>query len=484
MKRIWSALFALLFLSCACVGFTNCKKSKFVDSRYEITAEYAPAFRTLTGTVKCTIENGGEQTFSVLKFQLYPNAYRKNALYRAVSAVWESAAYYEGESYGEIVVSSVSGAKNWLVTGEDENILSVALETPLSTGDKVVLDIAFTTKLAMVNHRTGVAEHTVNLGNFYPILCAIKDGEFVENVYYSDGDPFCSSCAAYTMTLTVPKEYTVASTGEITAERVLESKKEYTMSRTNVRDFAVVLSDSFREARTAVNGKTLRYCYYADPEPQKTLQTLQETFAFYEETFGAYPYDSYTAAQVGLCFGGMEYPCLSMLSADLTGEEATRAIAHETAHQWWYGVVGSDAVENAWQDEGLAEYSATVFFERHTEYGLSRTELVSEALREYRAYYDVYGSVLGRSDTRMTRHLKEYLSEYEYKCLAVDKAVVMFDSLRKSIGDKKFFGGLKRYFRSCAYAVASPSDLVACFERDGADVKGFFDSFLQGKAIL
>ena len=107
-----------------------------------------------------------------------------------------------------------------------------------------------------------------------------------------------------------------------------------------------------------------------------------------------------------------------------------------------------------------------------------------EALREYRSYYDVYGSVLGRANTRMTRHLKDFISDYEYKCLAVDKAVVMFDTLRKSIGDKKFFHALEKYYRSCAYKVASVGDFVGCFEYAGVDVSGFFESFLQGKAVL
>ena len=96
----------------------------------------------------------------------------------------------------------------------------------------------------------------------------------------------------------------------------------------------------------------------------------------------------------------------------------------------------------------------------------------------------MYGSVLGRTDTRMTRHLKEFLSDYEYKCLEVDKAVVMLDTLRKSIGDKKFFHALEKYYLGCAYKVASVGDFIGYFERSGVDVSGFFDSFLAGKALL
>lgn len=487
MKKIKKWLCLTLVFVCGALGFcvlSGCKKTTKVYTRYEITAEYAPESRTLTGAVKVTFENCGSGEISVLKFQMYPNAYRKDALYKSVSTAYADAAYYAGESYGEMSISSVNGSKNWEIMGEDKNILCVFLERSLFPGDKVVLDIGFLTKLAQVNHRTGVTEQTVNLGNFYPVLCGFKNDGFYECIYYANGDPFYTDCAEYKVRLTVPKEYEVASTGVLTEERMLESKKVHTIYAPNVRDFALVLAKNYREEHIKVGETELVYRYYADKEPSKTLEEVKEAFLYYEKTFGDYPYAQYTVAETGLCFGGMEYPMLTMLSASLSGTERVRAIAHEVAHQWWYGVVGSDQTKNAWQDEGLAEYSAICFFEEYEKYGLKRDDLVASALREYRSYYDVYGSVLGRTDTSMERDLAEYVSDYEYKCLAFDKAVVMFDTLRKSVGDKKFFSALKRYYGDSRYAMNGVGELVGAFEKTGLDVSGFFDSFLSGTAIL
>ena len=482
--RKWFAVLVAAVLWVVLLPAFGCGKSENVATRYEITAEYAPENKTLAGTVKVTFENHTSEKLSLLKFQLYPNAYRKNALYRPISLGYADAAYYAGESFGEMVISSVHGSKNWEVMGEDENILYVYLERELFPDDKVVLDISFLTKLAKVEHRTGITQNSVNLGNFFPILCHFENGRFIENVYYSDGDPFVSACAEYKVRLVLPKEYEVAATGEKLTERILERKKEYTMSAMNVRDFACVLYKNGKVLQEKVGKTDIFYYYYADKAPQDTLAVAKEAFLYYSEAFGEYPYPTYTLAETGFCFGGQEYPCITMLSDDLKKEEKPRAIAHEVAHQWWGGVVGSNQVENAWQDEGLAEYSALCFFEKHEKYGFTREDLTVEALREYRSYYDVYGSVLGRADTRMSRHLKDFISDYEYKCLAVDKAVVMLDTLRKSIGDKKFFHALQKYYRACAYQVAGVGDFVGCFERAGVDVAGFFESFLQGKAVL
>ena len=484
MKKIVGWFLIVVCTAIASFGLAGCKNKDEVYTRYEIIAEYVPENRTLTGTEKVTFENCADSEISVLKFQLYPNAYRKDALYTPISSAYTEAAYYAGESFGEMVISSVHGSKNWEVMGEDENILYVYLERPLYPQDKVVLDIGFMVKLAQVNHRTGVTKHAVNLGNFFPILCGIKNGGFVETVYYSDGDPFFSDCAEYKLTLTLPKEYVVAATGEAVEERTLESKKVYTMSATNVRDFALVTSEKFRVLTADCDGKKLAYYYYEDKSPTKTLEIIRDCFAFYEKTFGEYPYPQYSVAQTGFCFGGMEYPCLSFISDSLCEEDQTRAIVHETAHQWWYAAVGSDQLEEAWQDEGLAEYSALAFFEEYEKYGVRRDEVIREAMQEYRSYYDVYGSVLGRTDTRMSRNLAEYLSDYEYKCLSYDKAIIMFDTLRKSVGDQKFLAALAKYYKNYRFKMATAGDLIGCFEKVGLDVGGFFDSFLLGKAIL
>ena len=484
MKKVVGWILILICTLCGVFTLTGCKKLVDAHTRYEIIAEYMPETRTLTATEKVTFENQTDNALSVLKFQLYPNAYRKDATYSPISSAYASSAYYNGKSYGEMAISSVHGAKNWEVMGEDENILYAYLERPLYPGDTAVLDIAFLVKLAEVNHRTGVTKNTVNLGNFYPILCGVKGGGFVETVYYSDGDPFLSDCADYKVTLTAPKDYTVVSTGVIIEERTLEGQKEYTMSALNVRDFAIVLSESFRVSTVKSGDAILSYYYYEDTSPTKTLDLIQESFAFYEKTFGEYPYESYSVVQTGFCFGGMEYPCLVMVSDMLVEAGRARVIAHETAHQWWYAVVGSDQIEEAWQDEGLAEYSTVLFFEKHEKYAFTREGIVREALMEYRSYYDVYGSLLGRADTRMSRHLKDYISDYEYKCLAYDKGVIMWDTLRKSVGDKKFLEGLQRYYSACRFQTATPHQLIGCFEKTGLDVEGFFDSFLQGKAVL
>lgn len=71
------------------------------------------------------------------------------------------------------------------------------------------------------------------------------------------------------------------------------------------------------------------------------------------------PYDQLTVCEVDFPLGGMEYPGLIFIGRDWMAESQADSLelmlAHETAHQWFYALVGSDQVTDAWQDEALCE---------------------------------------------------------------------------------------------------------------------------------
>jgi hypothetical protein len=74
----------------------------------------------------------------------------------------------------------------------------------------------------------------------------------------------------------------------------------------------------------------------------------------YSVLYGPYPWSTYTVVAMadltGLT-GGLEYPTLVYQPA--TSEN----VPHETAHQWFYSLVGNDQARDPWLDEGLATWA-------------------------------------------------------------------------------------------------------------------------------
>ena len=483
MKKFLSLLIAV----CAIISVTAisaCKKKESDKTCYDIFAVYDAAESTLTGTVKLDFYNDTENEIVDLKFNMYGNAFREGAKYAPVSDTYKSKAYYAGESYGGMEITNVENCAGWNVGGEDENILSVTLQNSVFPEETVSVTISYTLRLAKINHRTGVSQTAVNLGNFYPVLCAYSTEGFIECNYYTCGDPFVSEVANYKVTLDYPAAYTAVTSGEPVSEKVDGERKKGEYVLNNARDFAIVLSDNFQKAEGAVGNIKVNYYYTDDKNAEKSLAAAVESLSYFINTFGDYSYPVYSVVQTGFCYGGMEYPALSMIAHDMNEDGNAYTIVHETAHQWWYAMVGSNQLKSPWQDEGLAEYSTVMFFEAHPDFGYTRNGIVKQATSAYRAFFTVYSQLQGSVDTSMDRALGEYSGEFEYNNISYNKGLILFETLRNSIGDDAFVRTLKNYFKAYNGSIATADDICGCFLKCGTDVEGLFRAFLEGKVII
>ena len=463
--------------------FCSCKRreTKKECTVYEITAEYMPNERALIGTVKVDFFNSSNIELDCVKLQLYPNAYRKGTVYSPIGYdVWTEA-YYDGESYGEITVSSVLGGSNYDITGADKNILAVRLQAPLSPESRVTLDIGFSTRLALVNHRLGITEKTVNLVGAFPVVCGLTDDGFYECVSSDVGDPFFADCADYEMRLTVPKEYALATTGEIQEENWLESKKRYTVSALNARELAFALSTEFTVFEQTAGKTSVKYYALQGDGGRETVTLASQAVEFYSASFGEYCMDGLALVETDIVRGSADHAGLCLVSSKLSAEEKRWAVAKEIASQWWYAAVGVNRSEYAWLVEGLAEYSAALFFDKHAEYGLSKSDCAQAASERYCAYVENYRKALGWVDTRMNRPLSEFLNAYEFQRVCSDRVALMFFELEKAIGQKKALSGLRKYYSENLGGQSTPAHLVGAFERIGLDLQGFFEGYWDGK---
>lgn len=484
MKKIISLLL-ILCAALSALSLSACAPSDEGNAnKYDIFVIYDEENRTLTGTVELNYLNTTDNELNDLKFNLFGNAYREGALYQPIAQTYQTSAYYAGKSYGGMEITNVENCAGWTVSGEDENILVVNLTAPLYPEERVGVKISYTLTLAQVNHRTGVTRNAVNLGNFYPILCAYSRDGFVECPYYELGDPFVSDCADYTVTIDMPSGYIAATSGQKTDESAAAGRVKCTYTLQNARDFAMVLSDKFQVISEDVNGVTVSYYHISDSNAQVSLSAAADSLKFFSETFGQYIYPTLSVVQTDFCYGGMEYPALTMIASGLDSDSGVYTIVHENAHQWWYAMVGSDQLNCAWQDEGLAEYSTLMFFEKNTSYGFTRTGLIGTATKSYRAYFSVLGQLNGSVDTSMSRRLDQFAGEYEYINVTYNKGLLLFEALRVSLGDDNFNNGLRRYFEEYCGKIADADDLCGSFISSGTDVEGFFASFIEGKIII
>lgn len=483
------SLVVCIVLSVGCGFDSTVKRASKNLTEYTINASYDETTKTVTATEEIDYINKTETELDNICFHLYPKAFREEATVKPYTALTKARCFPNGESYGDILITSVSvkGAESsFVLDGEDDNILKVNLDEPLEEDKRVVIELTFTVTLPNCTHRFGYFENNVNLGNWYPIVCEFNGQDFDKSPYYATGDPFNSSVANYNVVFTAPNDYVFSSSGQVTESSENNGKTTYKVNGLAIRDFAIVLGSDFVKVSDKVGNTTINYYGYSEDEKNGEYLTLAcEAVTFFNKTFGEYQYRVLNVVKTPFMQGGMEYPNIVMVSDNIIdANEYNKVIVHEIAHQWWYGVCGNNEVVDAWFDEGLAEYSTFLFFDNYSKYGVSYDALIEDAHVGYNLYVEVFESINIDVNTKMNIGVNEYSNEYEYTYMIYVRGAIMFDHIANQIGQKTFINGLKKVYKKYKFDKVDASKFVSCFGSNSNKVEEILNEFLNGNCYL
>ncbi|MBE5739099.1 MAG: M1 family metallopeptidase [Clostridiales bacterium] len=489
-KYLLSILIPIVLFSSLLVGCKSSELEKISKelSHYTMDIEYYDN-HTISVSQSLEYKNRTETSLDELKLHLYPQSFREGAKSTVISKLNYDKCYYNGRSYGDINITSLTLENQDCevsLTGNDEDILSIPLTSSLAPDSTITLDIKYTVQIPNINHRFGYGEDAINIANFYPIMCMYENGDYIIDSYHYNGDPFYSDMANYDVNITIPTSLKLASTGSIISEIQQDSNTIYTIQAKAVRDFAFVLSDKFNIVSDNINNVKVSYFYYNNQYPNECLQAGIDAINTFNRLFGEYPYSTLNIVETDFVHGGMEYPNLVFISDTVDIQsDYINVIIHEVAHQWWYGLVGNDEYHYGWLDEGLTEYSTLLFYEENPNYNVDTKELIKNTTNSYVTFVDVYKKVFNNVDSSMNRKLNEYNNESEYVYIAYVKGMLLFDSLREILGDDKFSKGIQQYFTDNKYKISTPDQLISSFEKaTGNNLREFFSSWIDGKVTI
>jgi hypothetical protein len=279
------------------------------------------------------------------------------------------------------------------------------------------------------------------LGNALPAL-AIRDGAgWHLDPYTNNGESFYSLASDFKVTLDHPSSISVPATGTSVDTPGSSGRTITTATATKVRDFAWAAGPFSVISGTSPGGvkvNVYRVSSISSSSAQSMLNVSTSAIDSHSSRYGAYPYGEVDVVlDNGFWFGGMEYPGFVL---DLV---SSTALAHELAHQWWYGIVGDDEYNNPWLDESFADY-ATDLYRGITGSGCwnkvswaSSAEKISNSMAYWDAHTSRYGTVV-----------------YSYgKCALHD--------LRRLIGTTAMTNLLRSYAQSHWYGVSTTAEFKA-----------------------
>ncbi len=253
------------------------------------------------------------------------------------------------------------------------------------------------------------------------------------------GDPFVTpSSSRVEVTIKSERSLSYATSG-LRASVSADGLTQTFLAR-DVRDFNFAAHPSYRVSR-AWAGDTELVAYTRTLDPAPLLRWGKRAIAHYEKKVGPYLWPRMAIAESGR--SAMESPAMIWIARDTPSWNIPYLVAHETAHQWFYGAVGNDQTSQPFADE-----APTDFLARHL-------------LDARRAPRSCAGNLLDRT-------IYEYGTPCYYETIYIGGGNYI-DDLRKRAGNDAFWAALRSYYSRYSHEMGSTTALLDAIDAAIAD---------------
>jgi hypothetical protein len=302
----------------------------------------------------------------------------------------------------------------------------------------------------------------LRLGYWFPIVST-------DHGYSATLDPSYTAVAAFDVSVTLAPDIVFAHTGEITGQEQLDDGRvRYALAADRVRDFTLILSREY-EVDTAVSATGVALELYSLPASEAGLSDAdaqlrrQNILGWAADAVdqlaalvGPYPYTTLRFADAGPSMpGGVEFPNLIYINPNYAPLD--RLIYHETAHQWFYGIIGNRTLHDGWIDEGGAE-----FFERGLPTGF--TEVPPIPSGDY-----LYALDAGWLELVPDANRSFYFSIYE-------QGARFYYAVLDSMGWDAFWSAMQDIYATFTFEIVTAWDMLTTFQKHSpVDLRPLFD---------
>jgi Peptidase family M1 domain len=230
---------------------------------------------------------------------------------------------------------------------------TLVVDRPVDAGEEAVVSMTWKLRLP---RRAGLQLHgggSARFLSFVPLLSWDGRGWTTDpGLRHGDGFWSTSPTADFDVRISAPRGVRVLASGEDLGGGHWRA--------TNVRDIGVV-AGMFDIRRTTVRlPRPVRVTVALERRSSLSIERFvaetESALRFYAERYGEYPWTTYKVAVMSdprELFGNNS-PLMSFI-----GDRSAVLIPHETAHQWFYSLVGNDQWRDPWISEGLTTWAQT-----------------------------------------------------------------------------------------------------------------------------
>jgi hypothetical protein len=439
----------------AAQDFAGMPAQKWTIVHQDITAEVVAATKTLSTTVKVTVRanKSGIQKLDFVSLEI-SDATVLDADGNELTATTEAA----GQGYG---------------------MLSITLPAPLTVDQDQTFEV---TSQAVLDCNGDEGLMSCSFDSSFKSVVLVR--------YYlwsavSSYSPFTSDLHVITAA-----DEVAAAPGVPSGPVKLESGKLiWSFAQEEITDNAGFSIAEYEPLVVDAKGDLPTVRVYAIQPSADNAQTMadlgQQIIAAYGGWFVKFPWQGLNMIQLANNFGGGYAPLgAAFLYGEVFGMEPSdqdygqwqstvELIAHEIAHQWWGNLVAPLGAGNVCLSESLSEFASCLYTETALD---NRSQILGDNL-------SYIFTVPDASDRPMTSSTVYYSAAYIQ--IIYHKGAVVFDMLRRELGDEVMLKGLSAYAQKYHRDYAKVEQLRAVLEEtSGQDLGWFFKQWFSGKGAI
>jgi hypothetical protein len=492
---------------------------------YTLSARIDTETRRLDGTATIVYRNNSPDALGQLHVDLHQNLHAPGVVRLEPVEVTGGVELHRVAVGGRDLATGLRSGPRYLVMGTR---LVIVPPEPVAANAAVTLNIDWSMTVPQAGAGARMGWHADNLfflAYWYPQMTVYDD------VVGWHPDPFValtefhSHFANYDITIDVPEQWVVQSTGrplnrdELLAPQVLErlrlaeasdttvtilgpgdldratrsgpdGRLQWRFRADTVRDvaFSATRQSHWDAARTPVGDRTgdgrtdhtVVHSFWRGTAPlwRQVTRYQQHAISFLSDyTAVPYPWPHMTAVEGGgIIGGGMEFPMMTLIGDyNLRGDSALYSVtAHELAHMWIPMLVSSDERRYSWLDEGHTSF--------HTAEAFADFFPGSDP---HRANLAGYLAMAGTDTEVEMMRWSSYMPIPAFVVANYRKPASVLVALRGVLGEETFMAAHREFMRRWTYRIPYPWDFFRTVEDvSGQDLDWFWRSWYYETWVL
>lgn len=493
---------------------------KKVDRRanYNLEVEFIPKEKKIYVKEYITWINKTKYPTNEIQFHLYANGYQNNKTLFAKAFPLKPENFTNIE-VGKCIVESESKKLIYfqpeIPNQNDLTVAKVKLNRSINPGDSAKIYFEYSMRIPRSVRRLGYAggRNFFFVSQWFPKVGVFEKGKWTCSQYHPYLN-FYSDFGDYNVNIKTPTTYKIATTGVVINKEERNGYINWRITQSGIHDFAWAATDEIIERREIYqrnDGSQINIIAFVQPEREKYFdryfKIVKDCLRYFEDNIGIYPYQNITLVDVPRtsASGGMEYPTLFTVSAELFARKDTGwpeyLVAHEFSHQFFHGLLANNEVYEAWLDEGFTSYIATkIMFAYHKP--ILENFKVSQYIpifgMNFLSYKDI-PIIYTLADVFITEGSRSIVNYYKnlnvgtiadtsyklptrlsYVVNSYNKPELVLLTLERYLGEEKFLNILRDYYNKFKYKHPTAQNFINVVDQYcREDMNWFFNDFYR-----